>query len=189
MKSKIAFMGLLFLGSQSFAQNGIELTCRTKAKEVAAQAYSSCVIETRNAKSEELRNNYQKELAALKAKYDKELEKVNGNKASSSKKTTEATDTNNLEIQMKGTTSTKATPKNKLDTKAIRSAKVIKTELPRKTAVKVDAIAPAVEPVSVQVVTDENKVIAVDKNATTAGLDESAANANEETETTEVPVE
>lgn len=54
--------------------------CRAKAKELAASAYSSCVTEARNQQVEQIRANYQKELAAVKAKYDRELKKMSGKK-------------------------------------------------------------------------------------------------------------
>ncbi|HEY8272315.1 MAG TPA: hypothetical protein VIG33_15595 [Pseudobdellovibrionaceae bacterium] len=55
-----------------------ELTCRTKAKEIATQTYSGCVTEARNSQIDQIRKDYQKQLTELKAKYDKELKKVSG---------------------------------------------------------------------------------------------------------------
>ena len=54
--------------------------CRAKAKELAASTYSSCVTDARNQQVEQIRANYQKELAAVKAKYDRELKKMGGKK-------------------------------------------------------------------------------------------------------------
>ena len=62
----------------SQAPSSSELTCRSKAKEIAAQTYSSCVTESRNTQIDQIRKDYQKQLADLKAKYDKELKKVGG---------------------------------------------------------------------------------------------------------------
>lgn len=58
------------------AESSVEVMCRAKAKELAINTYSSCVTEARQAKVEEIRAGYQKDLAALKSKYDKELKKL-----------------------------------------------------------------------------------------------------------------
>jgi len=78
-----AFLSLTFLvmSAHGQQQSSMELTCRTKAKEIAAQTYSSCVTESRNAQIDQIRKDYQKQLTDLKAKYDNELKKVGGKSA------------------------------------------------------------------------------------------------------------
>jgi hypothetical protein len=70
-------------------QSSSDLTCRAKAKEIAAQTYSGCVTETRNTQIDQIRKDYQKQLTDLKAKYDRELKKVGG-KANTSAAATKA---------------------------------------------------------------------------------------------------
>ena len=55
-----------------------ELSCRAKAKEVAAESYRGCVSEYKNAEIERLHKNYQKKLKALKDNYEKEVETLSG---------------------------------------------------------------------------------------------------------------
>jgi len=55
-----------------------ELSCRAKAKEVAAEAYRGCVTEFKSAEIERLHKNYQKKLKALKDNYEKEVETLSG---------------------------------------------------------------------------------------------------------------
>ncbi|MDG0816369.1 hypothetical protein [Bdellovibrio svalbardensis] len=85
MKTVFSFFAMIFFTANAFPQTSYELTCRAKAKEIAASTYSSCVTEARSAHVEEIRSNYQKELSALKSKYDKELKKMGGGQASSKK--------------------------------------------------------------------------------------------------------
>jgi hypothetical protein len=69
---------LLGLTAQAQQQSSMELSCRAKAKEVAAQTYSSCVTDARNTQIDQIRKDYQKQLTDLKAKYDRELKKIGG---------------------------------------------------------------------------------------------------------------
>lgn len=62
-------------------QTPMELSCRTKAKEVAAQTYNSCVTDARAVQIEKIRKEYQKQLTELKTKYDRELKKLKGSGA------------------------------------------------------------------------------------------------------------
>ncbi|MFM6928677.1 MAG: hypothetical protein ACKOX6_09440 [Bdellovibrio sp.] len=81
MKTSLLFVVTSFFGMTAFAQSGSsDLMCRAKAKELASSTYSSCVTEARNQQVEQIRANYQKELAAVKAKYDRELKKMSGKK-------------------------------------------------------------------------------------------------------------
>lgn len=67
------------LCSKAFAQNSsVELMCRAKAKEVAAETYKGCVTELKQAQIEKIRTDYQSKLKELKDYYDGELRRVNG---------------------------------------------------------------------------------------------------------------
>lgn len=77
--NNIAFLVLTLFALNAHAQqSSMELSCRAKAKEIAAQTYSSCVTEARNGQIEQIRKDYQKQLTDLKAKYDRELKKIGG---------------------------------------------------------------------------------------------------------------
>jgi len=85
----ISIVVLVVVASQiAAAQNSsIELSCRSKAKEVANETYKTCVTESKQAQLEKIRTDYQTKLKELKDYYDAELRKVSGkplvNKASS----------------------------------------------------------------------------------------------------------
>jgi hypothetical protein len=69
---------LFAVNAHAQQQSSMELTCRAKAKEVAAETYSNCVTEARNTQIDQIRKDYQKQLTDLKAKYDRELKKIGG---------------------------------------------------------------------------------------------------------------
>lgn len=76
------------------AQSDIELTCRSKAKEVAVETYTGCVSEGRKARLSEIRSNYKAEVATVKAKYDQMLKDMSASgsaKAAPAKKAKAAT--------------------------------------------------------------------------------------------------
>lgn len=85
MKTILSFFATILFSVSALPQTSAEVTCRAQAKEIAVQTYSSCITEARNTRVDEIRKSYQKELADLKAKYDKELKKMSGK--SGSKKT------------------------------------------------------------------------------------------------------
>ncbi|WP_413291320.1 hypothetical protein [Bdellovibrio sp. HCB337] len=77
--NNITFFSLTFFAMSAHAQqSSMELTCRAKAKEIAAQTYSYCVTDARNTQIDQIRKDYQKQLTELKAKYDLELKKIGG---------------------------------------------------------------------------------------------------------------
>ncbi|GEM_PF-1623032 len=76
MKTIAAFFALILFSGNASAQTSAEVTCRAKAKEIAIQTYSSCVTEVRNSQVQSIRTDYQKELADLKQKYDRKIQKV-----------------------------------------------------------------------------------------------------------------
>lgn len=82
MKTIAAFFTLILVSGNTYAQTSAEVTCRAKAKEIAIQTYSSCVTEVRNSQVQNIRSDYQKELAELKQKYDQKIQKVAPSKKS-----------------------------------------------------------------------------------------------------------
>lgn len=78
MKTVFSFFATILFSASALPQTAAELTCRAQAKEMAVQTYSSCITEARTTQVDEIRKSYQKELADLKAKYDKELKKMGG---------------------------------------------------------------------------------------------------------------
>jgi hypothetical protein len=64
-----------------------ELTCRAKAKEIAAETYRACVTENRNAEIEKLRKDYQERLRSLKQDYEKDIDQLNEKNDRASEKT------------------------------------------------------------------------------------------------------
>ncbi|UOF01831.1 hypothetical protein [Bdellovibrio reynosensis] len=78
MKTVFAFFSTVLFSVSAISQTSAEVTCRAQAKEAAVQTYSSCITTARANQVEEIRKSYKEELAALKAKYDKELKKMSG---------------------------------------------------------------------------------------------------------------
>lgn len=163
MKTVISFFALILFTVSAHAQASFELTCRAKAKEIAATTYSSCVTEARTTRIEEVRANYQKELAALKSKYDKELKKMASGQGSSAKaaKTSIAS-----EVQMN------------------RTSKGLAKQLPSKANNRIDATP-------VQTATEGTKVVAVGTDQSSDSIEKEASDSNqvETADTTVVPAE
>jgi predicted Zn-dependent protease len=82
---KHTFAILLFMSSTSvFAQTqspSFELSCRAKAKEIAAETYKSCVTQGRQAEVDKVRQEYQEKIKALKAQYERDLKQAAGTKS------------------------------------------------------------------------------------------------------------
>ncbi len=83
MISKVLVRSVLYLltlnafaGLTAFAQSSYELTCRNKAKEIAAETYKNCVTEQRQSQIEQIRKDYKEKMAELKNHYDSELKKI-----------------------------------------------------------------------------------------------------------------
>lgn len=89
--NSIYFFIVTFIASVAISQTSTELTCRAKAKEVAVQTYSDCVVTTKNSQIDSVRADYQAEVAALKAKYDSKLKKISGNSVAPQKKSQAST--------------------------------------------------------------------------------------------------
>lgn len=72
---------LLLQSNNTLAASGsgsIEFMCKAKAKEVAAETYSGCINDNKQAELERIRKEYQAELAKVKAKYNSELQSLGG---------------------------------------------------------------------------------------------------------------
>lgn len=74
----ISFWVLILSSFTAKAQNSIELSCRSQAKEIAVQTYQSCVTQARASRVDQIRKDYQAKLSELKAYYDQELKSVVG---------------------------------------------------------------------------------------------------------------
>ncbi len=131
MKTVLSFFVTILFTANAFTQTSAELTCRAQAKEVSVQTYSTCITEARAHQVEEIRKSYQKELADLKSKYDKELKKIGGGKKAKN-----------------------AAPTVAKEVQAPRPVKGIAKELPGKTPTQGDAVP-------VQTVSEGAKVVAV----------------------------
>ncbi len=70
------FTVTLFISQMSKAQASLELSCRVKAKELAAETYKGCMTEARQSQIEQIRKDYKEKLSDLKNHYDKELKKL-----------------------------------------------------------------------------------------------------------------
>jgi hypothetical protein len=77
----VYFFVITLFAIHAHAASSAEMTCRSQAKEIAVQTYSSCITQARNTQIDDIRKNYKEELAALKSKYDQELKKMGGAKA------------------------------------------------------------------------------------------------------------
>ena len=86
----------------SLAQASIELSCRVKAKELAAETYKGCMTEGRQSQIEQIRKDYKEKLSDLKNHYDKELKKLNPNTENiSSENSTPKTKYNSKKAELK----------------------------------------------------------------------------------------
>lgn len=107
----------VFADLPAFAQSSYELTCRNKAKEIAAETYKNCVTEQRQSQIEQIRKDYKDKMAELKNHYDGELKKLSG-----------------------GSSNTKPAPQKSTSTKASKSMRASGARsLPKKT-VKTEVI-------------------------------------------------
>ncbi len=78
MKTVLSFVFTILFANNTFAAANStpasgEVMCRAKAKEIAASTYSGCMDEYNTAQVKAIREAYQKDLATMKAKYDKKL--------------------------------------------------------------------------------------------------------------------
>jgi hypothetical protein len=155
--NNIAFLTLTLMAVSASAQSSYELTCRAKAKEIATQTYSGCMSEARNTQIDQIRKDYQKQLADLKAKYDKELKKVGGKSAAPAAEAAAPAPTTFVEPIAK------PTPKSAYTGSVPKPTKGIAKSLPTRKEVK--TVAPAV-----QEVPEDRTVITPD--STTPGVED-----------------
>lgn len=80
MSLVISILAITFgFSATAVAQASMELSCRVKAKELAAETYKGCMTEGRQSQIEQIRKDYKEKLSDLKNHYDKELKKLNPN--------------------------------------------------------------------------------------------------------------
>ncbi|OFZ29669.1 MAG: hypothetical protein A2622_10615 [Bdellovibrionales bacterium RIFCSPHIGHO2_01_FULL_40_29] len=72
----MAFIASLLVAHTSSAQQSLELSCRVKAKEIAAETYKGCITEGRQTQIEQIRKDYKEKLSDLKNHYDKQLKEL-----------------------------------------------------------------------------------------------------------------
>lgn len=72
------------LAATAAAGGSIEFMCKAKAKEIAAETYSGCINDNKQAELERIRKEYQAELAKVKAKYNSELQGLKKGKTKAS---------------------------------------------------------------------------------------------------------
>lgn len=124
-----------------------EASCKIKAKEAAAQIFRSCMTDGKNAQLEQIRKEYQQKLGAMRADYEKELNRLSKLKKESKAEAKEPkneikesqTDAKQEEIQPSESMSIKLKPDTKdtiqetaKETKP-RSTKTTKAESKSKT--------------------------------------------------------
>lgn len=74
----VLVFGLIGMSQSVMAapQGSFELMCRNRAKEVAAETYKNCVTENKQTQIKEVRKDYEKELAAVKSRFENKLKKI-----------------------------------------------------------------------------------------------------------------
>lgn len=93
----------LLMQTQKANAQAYEVACRAKAKEIAAETYSSCVTESKQAQLQKIRTEYQQKLNGLKSYYDGELKKLKngGTVNNSATPTVQPTKSNNANTKIK----------------------------------------------------------------------------------------
>lgn len=77
----VFWMTVIFRSGTVLAQS-YEVSCRAKAKEVAAETYRTCITENKQAHLQKIRSEYQQKLSDLKNHYDGELKKLKSGNSS-----------------------------------------------------------------------------------------------------------
>ncbi|MBC7742216.1 MAG: hypothetical protein H7061_08465 [Bdellovibrionaceae bacterium] len=80
LSSLVMFTMLIICGftSEARAENSGEMSCRMKAKEIAAETYKNCMTDQRQTQLEQIRKDYKEKLSELKSHYDEKLKKLSG---------------------------------------------------------------------------------------------------------------
>ena len=158
-------------------QSSMELTCRAKAKEIAAQTYSGCVTEARNTQIEQIRKDYQKQLADLKAKYDRELKKIGGKGLTAAAKSTPVASSVSIGAAPKPTKGiAKTLPTRKEMKPSIPAVQEVKED---QTVIVPEATTPSVESEATQ--NDANGDLKIELVPAPADSHKTAATSDEQT--------
>ena len=92
----------LLFSKVALAQNSSEMSCRSKAKELAAETYKGCMTEMRQTQVEQIRKDYKEKLSDLKNHYDNELKKLNSNQDATPEPTSLKAKIENRKAELKG---------------------------------------------------------------------------------------
>lgn len=93
-------LGLFGLASSALAatSGSVDLMCRSKAKEIAAETYKNCVTDIKQSQVKNLRKEYETKLAALKKHYDNELKKISSGQIDKTKQVTPPKGQNEIDL-------------------------------------------------------------------------------------------
>lgn len=120
-----------FIGHQAYsAESSIDFMCKAQAKEIAAQTYKSCVVESKQMEIERIRNEYKEKLEALKQQYSSELNSLSeakAKKAENEAAPAPAVIEQKTEIQQQTEPQTKAQPTIELKKKSAAKSTVKST--------------------------------------------------------------
>lgn len=105
------------------AANGdsIEFMCKAKAKEIAAQTYSGCINDNKQAELERIRKEYQAELSKIKSKYNNELKGLSGKKAKAIDK---SSDKSSDRLDLNSAKNLSDMPAKKMTTSKVKTEKI-----------------------------------------------------------------
>ena len=81
----LSLVSVNLFAAQIKSLNEIEVSCRSKAKEEAANIFKGCMSENKSAQIELIKKDYQDRLKAIKDNYEKELKKLSSKSAKSEK--------------------------------------------------------------------------------------------------------
>lgn len=130
----IVILALFLQPAQAEAQSSsepaesIDFMCRTKAKEIAAETYSTCVHDNKQAEIERIRQDYQAELAQIKAKYDSEIKGLTTRSTHSGVENSNTAPTNSAPVQKKTVPinkGIKTVKPAKVEARAVKSKKML----------------------------------------------------------------
>ncbi len=85
MATVLSLVSVNSIAAQIKSLNEIEVSCRFKAKEEAANIFKGCMSENKSAQIELIKRDYQDRLKAIKDNYEKELKKLSSKSAKSDK--------------------------------------------------------------------------------------------------------
>lgn len=91
----------LLFSKVALGQNSSEMSCRSKAKELAAETYKGCMTDMRQTQIEQIRKDYKEKLSDLKSFYDNELKKLNSNQEAMAEPTSLKAKIENKKVELK----------------------------------------------------------------------------------------